>query len=264
MLQLDLEMLNLGNSEILYPNRLLTHDYFLKQVEIILLNCVDFWNNNGIILIHSFLSVWFPSNKMTQFSLMLHTTFPPSQLVENKLIVWLLFLARTDVRSKKDSETLFLRTTGRAVNVSPITCSLFLESKTHVRLKDKWHNLTISVIPSRNKNLHELPPEHQWANLPEESIWIIIIPFVWNTRWNSGNLRFAWLNANHLSFFSRLKVTKRCEVHLKSAPKRRPTHVGIYQNQSIIVLVQSLDLQAKIIFGTINDRIFSFACKIAL
>ena len=227
MLQLDLEQLNFGNSGINYPNRLFTHDYFLKQVEIILLDCVDFWNNNGIIIIHSFLPMWFPSNNMTQFSLMLHTTFPLSQLVENKLIVWLLFLAKADRRSKKEWETRFWRAHGRAVNVLSFTCSLFLESKTHVQPKFKWHNLTLSGISPRKKNVHELPPEHQSANLPKELFWIIIIPLVWNTRWNWGNLRFAWLNANHLCFCSPLKVTKRCGVHLKSALGPRHRHVGL-------------------------------------
>ena len=173
------------------------------------------------------MSVWFPSNNVTQFSLMLHTMFPPSQLVENKLIVWLLFLAKADRRSKKDWETRFWRAHGRAVNVLSFTCSLFLESKTHVQPKFKWHNLTLSGISPRKKNVHELPPEHQSANLPKELFWIIIIPLVWNTRWNWGNLRFAWLNANHLCFCSPLKVTKRCGVHLKSALGPRHRHVGL-------------------------------------
>ena len=158
---------------------------------------------------------------------MLHTMFPPSQLVENKLIVWLLFLAKADRRSKKDWETRFWRAHGRAVNVLSFTCSLFLESKTHVQPKFKWHNLTLSGISPRKKNVHELPPEHQSANLPKELFWIIIIPLVWNTRWNWGNLRFAWLNANHLCFCSPLKVTKRCGVHLKSALGPRHRHVGL-------------------------------------
>jgi hypothetical protein len=50
MLQLDLTMLNFGNSGINYPNLLLTHDYFFKQVENILLNCVDFSNNMVLLL----------------------------------------------------------------------------------------------------------------------------------------------------------------------------------------------------------------------
>ena len=152
---------------------------------------------------------------------------PPSQLVENKLIVWLLFLAKADRRSKKGWETRFWRAHGRAVNVLSFTCSLFLESKTHVQPKFKWHNLTLSGISPRKKNVHELPPEHQSANLPKELFWIIIVPLVWNTRWNWGNLRFAWLNANHLCFCSPLKVTKRCGVHLKSAPGPSLRHVGL-------------------------------------
>ena len=158
---------------------------------------------------------------------MLHTMFPPSQLVENKLIVWLLFLAKADRRSKKDWETRFLRAHGRAVNVLSFTCSLFLESKTHVQPKFKWHNLTLLGISPRKKNVHEVPPEYQSANLPKELFWIIIIPLVWNTRWNWGNLRFAWLNANHLCFCSPLKVTRRCGVHLKSAPEPSLCHVGL-------------------------------------
>ena len=50
MLQLDLTMLNFGNSGINYPNLLLTHDYFFKQVENILLICVDFSNNMVLLL----------------------------------------------------------------------------------------------------------------------------------------------------------------------------------------------------------------------
>ena len=81
-----------------------------------------FRNRNGIIIILSLFSVWFLSNKMTQFSLMLHITFPLFQLVEKKLSVWLLYFARTDARSKQDWETRFLRTSGWAVNFSSITC----------------------------------------------------------------------------------------------------------------------------------------------
>ena len=31
-------------------------------------------------------------------------------------------------------------------------------------------------IPLRNKNLHELPPKHQWENLAEEYVWIVKVP----------------------------------------------------------------------------------------
>ena len=58
MLQLDLTMLNFGNSGINYPNLLLTYDYFFKQVENILLNCVDFSNNMVLLLSTRFFKQW--------------------------------------------------------------------------------------------------------------------------------------------------------------------------------------------------------------
>ena len=120
------------------------------------------------------------------------------QLVENKHNVWLLLFARRDVRSKKDKEARFLRKNGRAVNVVPIACSLFLKGNADASVKAKKLNLTITGIPSRNKILHSSSPKHQCVNLGKEYHWIINPAHVCQTIWNTWNLKCARLNAIHL------------------------------------------------------------------